>query len=294
MRAWPVKPEWRWPLVAGLVTVLVAAALAGRSSYDSFRAQQALKEKLGTLAPVRLSEAVDCRTLAPGRALVLLALGQSNAANHGSPVDASAPLLPMLTADGCMLARQPVPGATGEGGSVWPPMVQALQAMVPTRPVLVSVLAVDATSIADWTRDDSPLAQRLLAQLRHIGARGFKPDLVLWQQGEADARAGTPPEAYLASLHALARLLDTAGVAAPIVLARSTVCRTPPSQAVRLAIEQAAGANTRFLEGPDTDQWAGVDHRRDGCHFNRAGLDVAGKAWAQTVASWVKVDEGRR
>jgi hypothetical protein len=258
VRTWPVRPEWRWPLVAALVLVLVVAALAR------------------------------------GRPLVLLALGQSNAGNHGSLGDTLAPPLPMITPEGCMLAQQPVPGATGEGGSIWPPMVQALQARALQRPVLVSVLAVDATSIADGTHDDSPLALRLQAQVRSIRAMGFKPDLVLWQQGEADARSGTRPEGYQAGLHALARILDTAGVAAPILLARSTVCRSKPSKDLHVAIDQAVGAKARFLEGPDTDQWAGPDFRRDGCHFNRTGLDLAGKAWAQVVARWVALSEERR
>lgn len=274
--------------------MLVVAALTGRSAYDNIRARLALQEKLAALVPVRPAEAVDCRTLAPGRPLVLLALGQSNAANHGSAAEAPALRLPMLAPGGCVLAGQPVPGATGEGGSIWPTMVQALQGAAIQRPVLVSVLAVDGTSITDWTDGDSPLALLLHAHLRSIAALGFKPDLVLWQQGEADARGGTRPEAYWAGLDALARILDTAGVAAPILLARSTVCRNAPSQEIRMAIDQAVGTKTRFLEGPDTDQWAGPEFRRDGCHFNRAGLDLAGKAWAHVVARWVASGEGRR
>ncbi|MBK9234544.1 MAG: hypothetical protein IPO19_00130 [Rhodoferax sp.] len=150
------------------------------------------------------------------RPLVLLVLGQSNAANHGALREQKPVALPVVLEEGCALATDPLPGATGRGGSIWSALPQALEAAgVDRRNVVFSVLAVDATSIADWTSPDSPLRQRLVQRLAALKRIGLMPDLVLWQQGEADARLGTDPMAYAAALQQLRTLLDAGGSQAP-------------------------------------------------------------------------------
>ncbi len=254
--------------------------------FRDYRERQALRAKLAMLAPLRPADRIDCRMLAAARPLVVLALGQSNAANHGSPVEPTVPPVAVLAGDGCMLTRAPLPGATGNGGSVWQPMAQALRQMAPAQLIVVSVLGVDATTIRDWTRPDSPLALQLREQVKANIHLGFAPDLILWQQGEADARAGTTAVDYAAGLRALAETLAATGTSAPIMLAQSTVCRSTPSVAVRQAIRQMLAEDGRFIEGPDTDQLAGNTSRRDGCHFNASGLAMAGDAWARSIHRW--------
>ena len=153
------------------------------------------------------------------------------------------------------------------------------------RNVVFSVLAVDATSIADWTSPDSPLRQRLVQRLAALKRIGLMPNLVLWQQGEADAMLGTDPMAYAAALQQLRTLLDAGGSQAPMLLARSTVCRSPSAVGLHAAVDRMVEAGSGFRMGPDTDTLLGLDNRVDGCHFSAAGQLRAAQLWAERIQS---------
>ena len=136
----------------------------------------------------------------------------------------------------------------------------------------------------EWTDPRGPLPALLDTLARGLHAAGLAPTLVLWQQGEADARAGTPPASYQQGMRSVAGRLQAAGIAAPLVLAQSTLCRNEPSAPLRAAIVQLASTDSRFRLGPDTDTLAGAPYRNDGCHFAEAGLQAAAERWAQTLA----------
>lgn len=225
---------------------------------------------------------VSCAEVAATRPLVLLALGQSNAGNHGSPsVTNMSPVI--LIADGkCIKATDPLPGGTGRGGSIWQRLPQSLARETASRPIVMSILAVEATSIDDWTSASSPLKQRLVEQVGMMRQIGLPPDLVLWQQGEADSLEGTSKERYLLGLATLASALTGAQSNAPILLARSTICRSPPNAAVRGAIESIVLGDPHFRLGPDTDTLNG-DRFRNGCHLTVEGLDSAARMWGKTI-----------
>lgn len=106
------------------------------------------------------------------------------------------------------------------------------------------------------------------------------PQVILWQQGEADAKLGTTSAAYLAGLDRLEATIALAGADAVIVAALSTVCRSPPDLAIRAAIVAKAENSHRFQVGPDTDTLSLADSRIDGCHFSAAGLEHAARLWA--------------
>ena len=159
----------------------------------------------------------------------------------------------------------------------------ALSAAGSRRPVLLSLIAVDATSLADWV-DGGPLTDSWQAAVRQQVAAGWPPDLVLWQQGEADARAGTPAAAYARRLLGLAQGLRDQGVRAPVLVADSTTCRQPEGiQAVRDGRRQALQADRQLRPGPDLDSGLTDGQRLDGCHLNRQGLAAAASAWAAAI-----------
>ena len=269
----------RLKLSALLGLLLLAAYLAHRSH----QSESQLDTRLAAIVTAQPETIVDCTSMLHPRPLVLLALGQSNAGNHGSLSKSEEAPIAMLTGTDCVETNDPLPGATGRGGSIWRHLPALLNEGLAGRKVLISVLAVDATTIDDWTRPGSRLRARLVAQIQALKRHGLKPDFVLWQQGEADALNGTPSSAYLKGLDQLAAILDQTGVGAPLVLARSTVCRTHPGADVRGAIDQAVAGNPRFLLGPDTDSLLGDMYRSDGCHLNASGLKNAAKAWASVL-----------
>ena len=214
---------------------------------------------------------------------MVLAIGQSNAANHGALAPGAAQPVVLLAQGQCVLAVDPLPGGTGRGASIWQRLPQYFARLEPQRPLVLAVMGVDATSIQDWVGEKSPLGARLENQVKAMVALNLSPTLVLWQQGEADARQGTTSVAYGAGLEKLVKILDQAGSNAPIVMARSTVCRSSPYAAVRFAIEAKAASNPRFRLGPDTDTLLGPDLRADGCHFSAQGLERAAQLWANSI-----------
>lgn len=269
-------------LLAVLIAAVAGAALQSvRHVRADEAARRSLAARMAAIVPGRAQDRRPCADLLAKRPLILLALGQSNAGNHGTAGDDKA--IDLIDESGCLEARDPLPGGTGNGGSIWSRLPAALQARGLARPVLLSVLAVDATTIADWTEANSPLAVRLGQRLSALRAQGAMPAAVLWQQGEADAMQGTSEDAYLEGLQALDRLLRAGNTFAPILLAQSTVCRSMPSAAIQRAQKRAIAGSDRFRAGPNTDSLRFELDRRDGCHFAAEALTAAAALWAAPI-----------
>jgi hypothetical protein len=273
-------------IAAVLAALLVAAAAALGARYAWHRDDGSLAQRIAQIAePAPDAAVLDCAALARQRPLVLLVLGQSNAGNHALPWR-SAPPVAMVAGDGrCLRAAAPLPGATGRGGSFWSSLPAALQEAGLRRPVVLGLLAVDGTTIDDWVRDDGPLRAPLSRQLDAMRRAGLAPEWVLWQHGEADAQHGIDRAAYRAALDRLAALVQTGERPTPILLARSTVCRSEPHLGVRDAVHDAIEHDARrFRPGPDTDLLVGELMRYDGCHFTAIGSAQAAALWAEALA----------
>lgn len=266
-------------LAGALLGVLALGVVWGARAFD----QAALEAKLGQIARPGGEQRVSCVSIAARRPIVVLAIGQSNAANHGVLAPGAAQPVVLVSEGHCILAVDPLPGGTGRGASIWQRLPQYYSRRGPHRPLVLAVMGVDATSIEDWAGEKSPLGGRLKNQIESMRALDLMPHLILWQQGEADARLGTTAAAYGAGLDKLAKILGQGGSNAPIVMARSTICRSPPYAAVRDAIEAKAASNPRFRLGPDTDTLLGANLRQDGCHFSTQGLERAAELWANTI-----------
>jgi lysophospholipase L1-like esterase len=215
-------------------------------------------------------------------------LGQSNAANHGELATTTEPR-PAVTAwfqGRCYRISGPFPGGTEKGGAIWSWLPTELASQGVDRPVVIAVLAVGATSVSDWTTPGGPLPRRLRETASDLIRSGQRPNLVLWQQGEADALNRTTAEEYLAGLRALARELAEAGITAPVLLGKSTICQGAPYEPVRDAIN-AAILTAPFAAGAETDQLTGRTYRSDGCHFTAHGQRTAARAWAQAILNGV-------
>jgi hypothetical protein len=244
-----------------------------------------LLTKLDQVVRVTNEPILDCTHLAARRPLVILALGQSNAANHGQLVSKGNAPVALIADNKCVSGTDPLPGSTGHGASIWARLPSHLSGSHPHRPLVLSVMGIDATSIAEWTDDESPLRQQLVERIKSMKALGLLPTLILWQQGEADARKGTNSQAYGAGLDKLAAILAQAGSDAPIVMAYSTYfCRSAPSNEIRQAIYAKATESRRFKVGPDTDTLKDADLRFNGCHFSDKGLHQAAQLWAAAVS----------
>lgn len=270
---------------AGLLGALALTFAAVSVAYKHLRREAALESRLDQIVPVGSYAEVPCPSKAGPRPLILLALGQSNAGNHGAPGAQAMEPVTMIAGDKCIRARDPLPGATGTGASIWSRLPAQLSREQTGRQVLISVLALESSSINEWTRPGSALRHRLASQVASMKRLGLPPDYILWQQGEADALDGTSANQYATKLDQLADILGQAGANAPILLAQSTVCRMPPSTEIRSAMARKVAQGGRWRKGPDTDTLIGPQFRRDGCHLSAAGLDATAKMWAAELAA---------
>jgi hypothetical protein len=285
-RSWLIR---RLFIVLGLIVLAIVLGRYIDIGEPVKKSKLAIKlEKINRIDPEDAKSIVSCAQIAGQKPIVILAIGEANAANHGARAgDRDVPIT--VIAEGkCTISADPLPGATGAGGSIWYRVPRYLTKLVPQRPIVFSVLAVEDTLIADWTDTASPLRARLNQRIQSMQTLGLAPQLVLWQQGESDAHDGTTALAYSAALDKLAGLLDQAKVSATIVLAESTVCRSAPEDVIRKAIEAKVTQNTRFTLGPDTDYEIHAGYRSDQCHISAEGLNRAGQLWAETIAPLVQ------
>ncbi len=270
-----------WVVVCGVG--LVAAAY-GRGLYRQHIHDRELAQRLPDLA---LAAALPPCGPADQASLNLLVLGQSNAASHGEPFQSPSEEMPLevwVPPHGCVLSKDPLPGGSGSGGSIWQSLPQALESATgQQRRLSFAIVAVDSTSITDWTDADGPLGRHLAQRLEALSAVGWRPHLILWQQGEADALQGTTRERYVEGVERLREALRSKGITAPMLLAKSTFCAGRRDDAIRAAIDDLQARNPGFRPGPDTDTLDAAHFRFGSCHFSQRGLTQAAALWAKAI-----------
>lgn len=285
-----------WVIATGaLVTVGVAAGL--KLWADERRADQTLEARVTSIQPAP-EGAASCDAWLAGRMpLVLVAMGQSNAGNHGDRPSRGGPRppIPVLHQGRCVMAQEPLPGGTGSGASLWSALHQRLNGIWAGKPVVWLIIGVESTRLGDWTDARSPLRRVWEQEVDAAVATGWPIAGVLWQQGEADALGGTSTEDYLRGLRELRALTEARGLPGPWWLARSTWC--PPGAqerergAIRAAVQDLVDEPTNgFRAGPDTDTLTGP--MRNGCHFSAEGVEAAAALWQQALEAKPAAEAG--
>jgi hypothetical protein len=229
-----------------------------------------------------LSERVQVPREEIGNPAVFLIIGQSNAGNHGQTrFSAEEAVFNFNPFNGlCYRARDPLLGTTGDGGSPWCLLGDALIRSGFARSILLCPLSVGGATVAEWA-PGGPYHQRLTYGIDQLRAGGFLPSHILWHQGEADALNGTSPECYVRSFSTFVDSLRSIGVMAPIYIARASyfavpVGHTASQNSIREAQRSLIDSNRAILAGPDTDT---ITDRFDGCHMGESGLKDHARAW---------------
>ena len=145
---------------------------------------------------------------------VFVVAGQSNSANHGEERQATATGR-VAAFDGrrWQLARDPQPGASGDGGSFLPPFGDRIAELFGV-PVGLVACGIGATSVREWLPEGVQFPNpptlvgrvrqvpggewesrgeafaMLTARMKPLGPHGFRA--VLWHQGESDANQKDP------------------------------------------------------------------------------------------------------
>lgn len=242
-------------------------------------------------APLVPEHAVAASVANPPGTKVILAFGQSNAANAGDGVHEARRAVHVLNVfDGRFYrAADPLPGATDCGGAIWARLGDLLVAGGQCPSVLVVPIAYGASFMAEWS-PGGPQFRRLMFALRRLRAAGIAVDLLCWQQGEAEANHTLmQAEEYQVLFLAMLRAIRRAGIAAPLYAAVSTFCDRPDNPhrnhaPIRRALQELPSLGRGVRAGPDTDT-IGPEHRKDGCHFAASGLDLAAAAWHRALTA---------
>lgn len=204
---------------------------------------------------------------------VLVVVGQSNVANHGrsrgrSGIDSYA-----VSLDGVFHLDDPLPGASGPGGSPWPHWAALQQRNRPGSQVVVASVAQGSSAVSDWI-PGGVHSQRLPDVLRALRQQQLNVDAVVWHQGETESWSGADAAAYAANLRSWIASVRALGVDAPIF-----VCLTTRdgqgviNPSIRQAQASVWNSQDRVFAGADTDS-LGDAFRSDGVHFNGRGLQA--------------------
>lgn len=231
---------------------------------------------------------------------VFLIAGQSNSANYGRPrmrsQDDRVSAYDIVRRR-WQRAEDPMPVATGTGGSPWPILGERLARTLKV-PIGLVCVGVGSTSVKEWD-PASPISHftRLQAAVKQLRG-GFRA--VLWHQGETDAINGVlenlsdspiTSEAYRDHLKRMIdRLNQDAGYSIPWIVAHASHYPTLLlTEQGRKQMEVVRAGQERIwldklgLLGPDTDDLVGPAYRWDAVHFNQRGLYEHADRWFQAV-----------
>lgn len=214
------------------------------------------------------------------RTMVAFVFGQSNAANHGGERQASTSGRVHHYFEGrYYAAADPLLGASGYFGSVWPLLGDRLiDAGLHDRIVLMAA-GVGGSSVKEW-QPGGRLHAMLRQRLHEAQRSGLVITHFLWHQGEADHAAD--PAEYAAALN---RVIDVAQGHFPqarFFVAQASRCDSHPSSAALLAAQRGVTRRAGVFLGPDTDAIGPAD-RYDDCHFSGRGLARHAQGWLQAL-----------
>lgn len=230
----------------------------------------------------------------PAESLVIVTGGQSNAANSVTTDYASDPADRVYAwFDGkCYVARDPMPGATGWQGSLWADFGVEMGRAV-ERPIVLVNGAISATQFADWLDPRSGYLKALETNVTQAQEFGFEPRLVLWHQGETDARTKFDPNVLKQQIADLTGELLQTMPESQLYLFRTSKCigdgREKGVPAVREVQTRVAQENDRMIVGMNTDE-LGDDYRWDRCHFNSLGRSAIVETIVPQLAALVAAD----
>jgi len=269
--------------LALVVAMCVAVWLA--SSEHGGRTRDLLRRALGP--PAQVIEGIprrqlDCPRGNHSRRLVALTFGQSNAANYVRGRHKSKEGVINYFRGRCYAGQDPLPGATGTGGSVWSRLGDLLIVGGDYDEVVLVGVAVSATSVARWSVGGD-LHPRLLDVLADMQSHGLAPTHLLWHQGETDAKEGTAAETYRHRFLAMLDALRARGFEAPVYVATASYCHGRSSAAVREAQAALVNPGAGIHAGPDTDVLKGPGWRHDECHFSEQGAVRHAELWRDAL-----------
>ena len=273
VRIWPVR--YSLQLLDGLPKPFVSAPESRPFSGDS----------AGRLTSYAGKIEIQCPKQTERTAVILIA-GQSNAANSAAQRhNTRYPDRVLNFARGrCYLAASPLLGSTGFAGEYWTLMADELIDAGAFDHIILSPVAVGASSMAQWAQGGA-LNASMIPLLQDLNAR-YRVTHVLWHQGEFDFALKTDPARYKEQFLSFVATLRANGIDAAVFVSTATRCLPGWSErnAIQAAQQELGSSRPELKPGVDTDKLLEPQDRYDDCHFADSGEVKAARAWAAILA----------
>lgn len=252
-------------------------------SCSVFYCTHAPAQQTDSLEEVSLSELKsDAHTV------IALTFGQSNAANRGQKRYTCHNKAVLVYHEGKLYrAKDPLPGATGPGGSVWSVLGDMLIDSGLAKKVVIIPIAIGNTAIDCWTQGEC--YDKLQKTLRQLDAAKIVLTHVFWHQGESDNLKNTSGEAYKDNLGVLLKTVrehrQTAAFYISLASYHNEAVTKPlgVDTTIRAAQKQFIKENNGVRQGPDTDGLIYAIHRYDGVHFSEYGMKQFALLWLKAI-----------
>ena len=227
---------------------------------------------------------------------IFITAGQSNSVNFGKPRQKSVENLSVYF-DGKQFtsAADPIPDATGDGGTPWP-LLGDLLSRTTRAPVCFRSATVNWLRVHQWLPGDSSgNLERLVERMKWFGPTGIRA--VLWVQGEADADDPGKPSTTAADYERDARAMIEAsrkisGWNIDWFVAGNSYIPPKPGKDYRQSIADILSAQKALWDkgvafrGPDTNDLVGSEeYRHDTIHFGPRGLQAHAERWYAALSS---------
>jgi hypothetical protein len=208
------------------------------------------------------------------KTLVILVIGQSNAANGQGQRNVSSYGDKVINYfDGkCFIASSPLLGNDGTAGESWTMLGNKLIASGIADRVILAPSAVGGSNIRRWIAggDIYPIVLNAISSIK----KNYKITDVIWHQGESDYFFKTTKIEYQNMFESLVNYLRVNGISAPIFVSVASKCNEPkwvPNNSVTEAQRALPDPRAGIYPGVDTDALLGPYDRFEGCHIDYTG-----------------------
>ncbi|WP_117882539.1 sialate O-acetylesterase [Aureibaculum luteum] len=219
------------------------------------------------------------------KGLVVLILGQSNAANYGAKVFTSNKNVYSFNNNSVSLAKDPIRGASGNKGSVWIPCSANLIRNKVFDHILLVNIAEGSSTVSDWNVEGK-YHKKLINTLNQLKANNISPNYILWQQGEEDNLIETSLMDYKLRLNELINRINSFVKDVPMILSitsYSPTAKTPIGNEIRKAQMAIATEIPNVFIGPDTDKYISKEYRYDGIHLSEKAMIIVAEDWSNII-----------
>ncbi len=229
---------------------------------------------------------VPCSGIRGGRTMVALVFGQSNSGNHGETLYAPKKAVYNLFNGRCYKAADPLPGATGDGGSVWTRLGDLLVGQGLYDRVVFIPIGVGTTTIDQWTKGGY-LHRRITNAIGQSRACGLAITHMFWVQGGSEPRTSgdrTNKDNYKNNFYAMLDSIRDRGVNAPIYVAIATYSDSGVIPDIQAALRELADPEKNIFIGADNDTlYANAENRWEQVHLSHRGLELCSQAWLAAI-----------